>query len=214
MLGVYVGSYPVFVMLGYNHRTFVPNGDVWIPLRPIYGWWWISFAGGCIMISALTWSRFQLFLSWKPVAFVGRISFGIYLTHYMVLIAVDVLAMPSLLKTMSRDDAVFLTLFTLILPLTLSLAYVFTLFVDSAGVEFSKFVVNLVFFNSPPQTEMVSNKSNSSSNGGINGFRTRFFKDALISKKVVVWSTLYLVFIVISFIPSPHGTSTCTSLYG
>jgi hypothetical protein len=191
----------------------VPNGDVWIPLRPIYGWWWISFAGGCIMISALTWSRFQLFLSWKPVAFVGRISFGIYLTHYMVLIAVDVLAMPALLNIMSRDAAVILTLFTLILPLTLSLAYVFTLYVDSAGVEFSKFVVNLVFFNSPPQNDTVTN-SNSSSNGGMNGFRTKFLKDALISKKVVVWSTLYLVFIVISFIPSPHGTSTCTSLYG
>ncbi len=81
---LYCGSFPVDVMLGHLPGTEIPKGRVWMPLRSVFGWWWISLAAGCVMVSALTWPAFQCLLRSSPVAFCGRVSFGVYLFHLQV----------------------------------------------------------------------------------------------------------------------------------
>ncbi len=185
----YCGSYPVFVML-----APWDNADtIWAVLHNsrIFGWFWISLGAGAVMIIVLTSPRAQAFLTWAPVHFVGRVSFGIYLIHYQVLILTDVLVVKPVLEHhwLSRNTLVVGTLPLLILPVTLTLANLLTRFVDDAGVRLARTVPLLV----------------------LGPARLQAWKAAGSAPALWAWVLIYGILIGICFIP--HEQATCVELF-
>ena len=134
LLGIYLGTYPVF-------NTPIASdgaGSMWAPLGAVsFGWLWISAGGMCWVAAALISPHAQRFLGSAPMAFLGKISFGVYLVHYIVLCAVDATLMRLLAPHMGHDGASFLLFFAFIAPVTLCAAYAFYVMVDAPAVAIS-----------------------------------------------------------------------------
>eukprot|EP00035_Acanthoeca_spectabilis_P039001 m.58141 g.58141 ORF g.58141 m.58141 type:complete len:535 (+) comp9394_c0_seq1:176-1780(+) len=209
-IALYCGSTPVFVKLcGGGNITIgqfngCPNcpdptecscaacdnnsGTLWEPLSPVFGWWWITVGAAAVMISIIT-SRFlQRVLICRPIAFLGRVSFGVYLLHYQILIAADTLIVRPLLKThsMSRDGAMGVSLLA-ILPTTLVLAHLFTENVDAMAVQAARSIA----------AAMVGHSEN------------KEHVHQCATRKVFAWIGVYAVLVAICFIPGPHENATC-----
>jgi peptidoglycan/LPS O-acetylase OafA/YrhL len=131
-LAIYFGSYPVF-----NTDVVNGSGTLWSPFGWMFGWFWISFGGFCLIFLSLISPNLQYFLSTKIIHFLGKISFGIYLTHYIILCIVDTSFIKWTAPHLGRDVAVLLGLFIFALPIILSISYVFYLFVDAPAVQIS-----------------------------------------------------------------------------
>jgi peptidoglycan/LPS O-acetylase OafA/YrhL len=132
LLVIYFGSYPVF-----NTDVVDGAGTLWAPFGWEFGWLWISVGGGLLLLVVLTSKEAQTFLHWRPVYFLGRISFGFYLVHYIVLCALDATLLQWMAPSMTRDGAaVFLLLFFAI-PITMLVAWGFYLAVDAPAVTLS-----------------------------------------------------------------------------
>lgn len=139
LLITYFGSYPVF-------NTDIENGKgtLWSPLGWMFGWFWIAFGGFCLLLLCLRSQECQAFLSTKPIHILGQISFGTYLLHYIVICLVDLTFVHWIASTLGRDVAVTIGLVFFTLPITLSLAYLFYIFVDAPAVKISHWIYFLV----------------------------------------------------------------------
>jgi peptidoglycan/LPS O-acetylase OafA/YrhL len=131
-LTIYFGSYPVF-----NTDVVNGSGTLWSPFGWMFGWFWISFGGFCLILLSILSKNFQYFLSTKIIHFLGKISFGIYLTHYIILCIVDVSFIKWTAPHLGRDVAVLMGLLIFALPITLLISYAFYLFVDAPAVQIS-----------------------------------------------------------------------------
>ena len=122
-----------------------------------------------------------------------------------MLILVDVLVMRPLLerRLLSRDAAVLLALFLLVLPLTLALASVFTDRVDATAVRLARFVAGLTDSATIEQSK----------EGACWGAATARALAAGVAgnyKEVGVWVAAYAALVAVALVPSPHGDATCT----
>ncbi|CAM4864631.1 unnamed protein product [Rotaria socialis] len=139
LLTIYFGSYPVF-----NTDVLNGNGTLWSPFRWMFGWFWISFGGFCLLLLSIISKNIQHFLSTKLIHFLGKISFGIYLTHYIILCIVDVSFVHWTAPHLGRDLAVILGLFLFALPIIFSISYLFYLFVDVPAVQISDWLYFII----------------------------------------------------------------------
>ncbi|CAF4627340.1 unnamed protein product, partial [Rotaria sp. Silwood2] len=130
LLTIYFGSYPVF-----NTDVVDGSGTLWSPFGWMFGWFWISFGGFCLLLLSMISKKIQYFLSIKIIHFLGKISFGIYLTHYIILCIVDVSFIQWTAPHIGRDLAVIIGLIIFALPIILSVSYAFYLFVDVPAVQ-------------------------------------------------------------------------------
>jgi hypothetical protein len=117
---------------------------MWMPFDFLAPWLWLTLAAGCLMLSLLTLRELQGLLSTPVCLFLGRISFAVYLLHFVVLLLTDVYVMPYLgpaTNAHGDDDrtvaAVICYLF-IILPTTLGASYLFTIHVDDVAIELSR----------------------------------------------------------------------------
>ena len=101
----YAGSYPVF-----NTSVVDGQGTIWSPLGWMFGWFWISLGGAALVLSLLLTQPLQRFFGSPPVLFVGRASFGIYLTHYILLCAMDAVVIPAAAAAMGPSAAAIVLL--------------------------------------------------------------------------------------------------------
>jgi peptidoglycan/LPS O-acetylase OafA/YrhL len=129
-LTIYFGSYPVF-----NTDVVNGNGTLWSPFGWMFGWFWISFGGFCLLFLSMISKNIQYFLSTKIIHFLGKISFGIYLTHYIILCIVDVSFVKWTAPHLGRDVAVLIGLIVFALPSIFLISYGFYLFVDAPAVQ-------------------------------------------------------------------------------
>jgi peptidoglycan/LPS O-acetylase OafA/YrhL len=132
LLTIYFGSYPVF-----NTDVVDGNGTIWAPFGWMFGWCWISFGGFCLIFLSMISKQAQYFLSTKVIHFLGKISFGIYLTHYIILCIVDTTFIKCSTPHLGRDLALIIGLFIFSLPSILLISYGFYLFVDAPAVQLS-----------------------------------------------------------------------------
>ena len=139
LLVVYFGSYPVF-----NTDIVDGKGTLWLPLGWMFGWFWIVLGGFWLLLLCLRSSKFQSFLSKKPIHILGQISFGTYLLHYIVICLIDASFVHWTASALTRDGAVAIGLVFFTLPITLCLAYLFYIFVDGPAVEISHWISFLI----------------------------------------------------------------------
>ncbi|WP_276316280.1 acyltransferase family protein [Paenibacillus artemisiicola] len=64
--------------LGWDHGGLLGN---------LVSDWFTMLASGFCIIAALASIRFKTVLTWRPIAFVGRVSYSLYLVHLVVLLA-------------------------------------------------------------------------------------------------------------------------------
>ncbi|CAF1486929.1 unnamed protein product [Rotaria sordida] len=139
LLTIYFGSYPVF-------NTDVVDGKrtLWSPFGWMFGWFWISFAGFCLILLSILSKKFQYFLSTKIIHFLGKISFGIYLIHYLILCIIDTSFVQWTAPHIGRDLAVILGLIIFALPIIFLLSYGFYLFIDVPAVQIADWLYFII----------------------------------------------------------------------
>jgi peptidoglycan/LPS O-acetylase OafA/YrhL len=193
LLGIYFGSYPVFVVLG------TIEGTLWQPLGWMFGWFWISLGSALIMLSVLTSKVLQAFLSSRVVHFLGKISFGVYLIHYQVLIFADVLIMKPFLenKWLTINAIVPIAFIVFVLPFVIGFSYLFYVYVDTASVSLGRIICKIL------QGPQWDNQDDIESRWSI-------LVDNLISRKFLTWVLVYIMLILICYMPT--STQTCQHL--
>jgi peptidoglycan/LPS O-acetylase OafA/YrhL len=108
----------------------------------IDGYAWVICSIGCalIIISSLSSSRIGSFLNTKPVLFIGRISYSVYLLHFIILLCV----LPLLVLGLNRlgfGPSPWMLPFTLAIGLflTLAIAIPFYKYVEVPSVDLGHF---------------------------------------------------------------------------
>jgi peptidoglycan/LPS O-acetylase OafA/YrhL len=183
LLTIYFGSYPVF-----NTDVVDGSGTLWSPFGWMFGWFWISFGGFCLILLSLLSKKMQYFLSTKPIHFLGKISFGVYLTHYVILCIMDTSFVKWTGPYLGRDLAVVLGLIFFALPSIFLVSYGFYLFVDAPAVQISYWLYYMMC------------KRCTKSKKRPNPIQRRIWISFLI---------LLLISIIISSIPALQGYERC-----
>jgi hypothetical protein len=143
IFGFYFGTFP------YQQTLGKVTDSMWLPIYWFAPWLWLTVGAACLMVSILTVTEFQHFLSSKICHFLGRISFAVYLLHFIILLLCDILIMPSLgPATNSNNDndrtvAAFICYIFVILPTTIVSSYCFTIYVDEVAIEYARDFSNL-----------------------------------------------------------------------
>ncbi len=130
----------------------------------------------------------QYFLSTKIIHFLGKISFGIYLTHYIILCIVDTTFIKWTAPHLGRDLAVVIGLIVFALPSIFLVSYAFYLFVDVPAVQMSHWFYFMIF------NRCLKLKKRPSS------IRRHIW---------VIFLILLLISIIISSIPALQGYDKC-----
>lgn len=148
-------------------------------------------AGFCLLLLAIRSKHFQSFLQTKPIHWLGKTSFGIYLSHFLMICLVDTCFIRTTASFLHRDVALILGLFLLILPLTGILAYFFYLFVDSPAVTLSHWIYFYIFRRFSRTTKPIR-------------------RPPLIQRRIwLVLLSFVLVLLIINSIPGEIGQRHC-----
>lgn len=138
-VGLFIGSYPVSTVTSDSLYSFLNNGFFQTP-KMIYH---ITGAGMIMyVLSNSQWLQ-KAFSSPVPV-FLGKISYSLYLVHFLVISSFTCALFLSLYPVLPYGVAV-LTSCVVSLLLIFPLSYVFYKYVDTEGVELSKNVYNRFF---------------------------------------------------------------------
>jgi hypothetical protein len=148
--GTFPYTYPDLTTNGYYVSYYYTGpglkvGMSWLPLAWLPSpFLWMAFAAFLLIGSVLTVTEFQTVLSHRWLQFLGRISFGIYLLHYVVMQLTDILIMPYLGPAMNapghhdRTGAAIFCFVFIIVPVTLFVSHLFALWVEEATILMSK----------------------------------------------------------------------------
>jgi hypothetical protein len=144
--GTFPYTYPDLTTYGYYLSYFYMGpihlaGESWLA----FDWLptpflWMAFAAFLLIGSVLTVTEFQTALSHRWLQFLGRISFGIYLLHYVVMQLTDILIMPYLGPAINapghhdRTGAAIFCFVFIIVPVTLFVSHLFTLWVEETSI--------------------------------------------------------------------------------
>jgi peptidoglycan/LPS O-acetylase OafA/YrhL len=138
ILGLFFGSYPVSTVTNDSLYGFLNNGFFQIPKMTYH------IAGAVMIMYVLLNSQWLQKVFSSPVAvFLGKISYSLYLVHFLVISSFTCALFLVLYPVLPYGAAVLTSCF-LSLLLILPLSYLFYKHVDTAGVEFSKIVYNRV----------------------------------------------------------------------
>jgi peptidoglycan/LPS O-acetylase OafA/YrhL len=107
-----------------------------------------------LLISVLMSPRLQRFFSWRPMRFLGYISYSLYLLHVLVIGTLTSWMVLWLYPRIGYMRAVGLA-FTASTLVTIAASYVMTIYVDEKGVQLARYVYQRWFQKSKPQTEQV-----------------------------------------------------------
>ena len=105
-------------------------------LNKLYEYAYNAIGAGLILIVVYYSPRLQAILESKPLLWLGKLSFSIYLTHYVVLMSVAVLV-----KSLSNETSSLLSIFltgTAAIILTIFISVVFERFIDRPSIQLSR----------------------------------------------------------------------------
>jgi peptidoglycan/LPS O-acetylase OafA/YrhL len=138
-VGLFLGSYPVSTVTSDSLYGFLNNGFFQTP-KMVYH----ITGAGMIMYVILNSQRLQRTFSSPVPVFLGKISYSLYLVHFMVISSFTCALFLALYPILAYGEAV-LTSCMLSLLLIVPLSYIFYKYLDTAGVELSKNVYSRLF---------------------------------------------------------------------
>jgi peptidoglycan/LPS O-acetylase OafA/YrhL len=131
LVGLFLGSYPMERGVEGTVYTFLPAA---VRART-----WHIVGAFLVMISVLQSRRLQSILSKKTFLFLGRISFSQYILHFLIICSLSCSLLQKLVPLLPYHAAVLVT-FCISLPVIMVASHFIYLFVDRAGVRWSKAV--------------------------------------------------------------------------
>ena len=137
--GLFLGSYPVSTVTNDSLYSFLNNG-VFLKPKMIYH----IIGAGMIMYVLLNSERMQKVFSSSVPVFLGKISYSLYLIHFLIICSFTCSLFLALNPVLPYGLAV-LTSCILSLLLIIPLSYLFYKYVDTLGVELSKNIYNKLF---------------------------------------------------------------------
>jgi peptidoglycan/LPS O-acetylase OafA/YrhL len=127
--GIWLGSYPYY---GSDH-------GVWLLLPEGRSTTYHVIGSGLLVLSILMSRRAQEFLSSKPLAFLGHVSYSLYLTHFSLLGSIGALSILLASASFGYQMAVIFTFFWII-PTTIFAAAAFKKLIDDPAIRISGFI--------------------------------------------------------------------------
>lgn len=134
--GLFLGSYPVGTVTNDSLYGFLNNGLFQTPKLTYH-----ILGAGMIMYVLLNSRWLQNIFSSSVPVFLGKISYSLYLIHFLVISSFTCALFLFLHSVFSYGTAVFISCF-LSLLLIIPLSYLFYKYVDMAGVRISKIFYN------------------------------------------------------------------------
>jgi len=134
--GLFIGSYPIGTMTADSLYGFLNNGIFRTPKLTYH-----IIGAGMIMYVLLNSHQLQNFFSSPVPVFLGKISYSLYLTHFLVISTFTCALFLFLYPVFTYGVAVLFSC-VLSLFLILPLSYLFYKYVDIAGIELSKSFYN------------------------------------------------------------------------
>ncbi|RPJ75457.1 MAG: acyltransferase [Alphaproteobacteria bacterium] len=134
--GLFIGSYPVGTVTNDSLYGFLNNGLFETPKMTYH-----IIGAGMIMYALLNSRWLQNFFSSPVPVFLGKISYSLYLIHFLVISSFTCALFLVLYPVLPYGAAVLISCVLSVL-LIIPLSYLFYKYVDIAGVELSK-----VFYN-------------------------------------------------------------------
>ncbi len=134
--GLFLGSYPVGLVTGDSLYGFLNNGLFQTPKLTYH-----ILGAGMIMYVLLNSPWLQNIFSSPVPVFLGKISYSLYLIHFLVISSFTCALFLALYPVLPYAVAVLVSC-VLSLLLIIPLSYLFYRYVDMAGVEFSKIFYN------------------------------------------------------------------------
>ncbi|WP_440947323.1 acyltransferase family protein [Methanosarcina sp. T3] len=134
--GMFLGSYPISPLTSDSLYAFLNNGFFETPEAAYH-----ILGAGMIMYVLLNSRGLQSVFSFPVPVFLGKISYSLYLVHFLVASSFTCALFLTLYPILSYGTAFFISCF-LSLFLIFPLSYLFYKYVDTAGVELSKAFYN------------------------------------------------------------------------
>lgn len=136
--GLFLGSYPVGTVTNDSLYGFLNNGLFEIPKLTYH-----ILGAGMIMYVLLNSRRLQQVFSSPVPVFLGKISYSLYLIHFLIISSFTCALFLALHPILPYWMAAFISCFLSVL-LIIPLSYLFYKYVDTTGVELSKTFYNRV----------------------------------------------------------------------
>lgn len=136
--GLLLGSYPVGTVTNDSLYGFLNNGLFEIPKLTYH-----ILGAGMIMYVLLNSRRLQQVFSSPVPVFLGKISYSLYLIHFLIISSFTCALFLALHPILPYWMAAFISCFLSVL-LIIPLSYLFYKYVDTTGVELSKTFYNRV----------------------------------------------------------------------
>ncbi|AKB19461.1 MULTISPECIES: acyltransferase [unclassified Methanosarcina] len=136
ILGLFLGSYPMSPVKADSLYSFLNTGFFKTPTVTYH-----IIGAGMIMYALLNSRRMQNFFSSPVPVFLGKISYSLYLVHFLVISSFTCAVFLALYPVLPYGAAVLISCF-LSLFIIIPLSYLFYKYVDTTGVELSKLFYN------------------------------------------------------------------------
>jgi peptidoglycan/LPS O-acetylase OafA/YrhL len=146
--GLFIGSYPISPLTNDSLYMFLNNGFFETPKVTYH-----IIGAGMVMYALLNSQGLQNVFSSPVPVFLGKISYSLYLIHFLVISSFTCALFLVLYPVLSYGAAVLISC-GLSLLLIIPLSYLFYKYIDMAGVELSKVFYNrLVNSHTPDSAE-------------------------------------------------------------
>lgn len=136
IFGLFLGSYPIGTVANNSLYGFLNNGVFQIPKMTYH-----IIGAGMTMYVLLNSRRLQNVFSSPVPVFLGKISYSLYLVHFLVISSFTCALFLALYPVLSYGAAVLISCASSLL-LIIPFSYLFYKYIDTAGVELSKIVYN------------------------------------------------------------------------
>ncbi|MDY9925969.1 acyltransferase [Methanosarcina sp.] len=130
--GLFIGSYPISPLTNDSLYAFLNNGFFETPKVTYH-----IIGAGMVMYALLNSQGLQNFFSSPVPVFLGKISYSLYLIHFLVISSFTCALFLVLYPVLSYGAAVLISC-VLSLLLIIPLSYLFYKYIDMAGVELSR----------------------------------------------------------------------------
>jgi peptidoglycan/LPS O-acetylase OafA/YrhL len=101
---------------------------------------WHTLGAMLVVMSVLNWQWVQRMLSWRPFVTLGRWSFGLYLTHFLVIASFSSYLFKSLAITQGYRTSLAIT-FVVSLPVILIVSYLYTRWLDQPSITWANWMI-------------------------------------------------------------------------
>ena len=130
--GLFIGSYPISPLTNDSLYAFLNNGFFETPKVTYH-----IIGAGMVMYALLNSQGLQSFFSSPVPVFLGKISYSLYLIHFLVISSFTCALFLVLYPVLSYGAAVLISC-VLSLLIIIPLSYLFYKYIDMAGVELSR----------------------------------------------------------------------------